>query len=156
MIDCIGGHSNSSCLIDLYERLLYAEESSVRERALEGLKQVLAVYETKKKEGEVISLVKRLANSEFSSAKSMAPQLIVIASPYLSASFQADLYKYSQLIRIRIYRGKRAAKRPIETQQDDDGPFKVSDTLREKIFFDRSQKLHPAGPFWGERILRSH
>ena len=93
LTDCIGGNTHASCLIEIYERLLYAEESSVREKALEGLKGVLAIYETKKKEGEIISLVKRLANSDYSSAKSMTPELIVIASPYLSSTFQADLYK---------------------------------------------------------------
>lgn len=89
----IGGSSNASCLIEIFERLLYVEETNVREKALQGLKGVLAVYETKKKEGEILSLVKRLANSDYSTAKSMTPELIVIASPYLSPSFQADLYK---------------------------------------------------------------
>lgn len=69
------------------------EDSAVREKALQGLKGVLGVYETKKKEGELISLVKRLANSDYSTAKSMTPELIVIVSPYLSPTFQADLYK---------------------------------------------------------------
>lgn len=93
LVECIGSSSNSSSLIQVCESLLYAEETSVRGKALESLKKVLAVYETKKKEGEIISLVKRLANSDYTTAKSMTPALIVAATSYLSSSFQAELYK---------------------------------------------------------------
>lgn len=79
--------------MEVYEHLFQAEEPGIREKALEGLRKALQVYDSKKKEGELVALIKRVASYELPTAKSMAPPLIVIAASLVSSASQNDLLK---------------------------------------------------------------
>ena len=91
-VDLVGGSANVLVILKALEPLVCAEESIVRDKAIESLKKVLASSRIKEREGEVMDLIKRLQkDSESFTGRIAAASIIPVCFPSVSSSSQQDL-----------------------------------------------------------------
>ena len=93
--ELIGGPSHSLVLIKILENLSCAEETIVRDKAIESLKKVLGQARIKDKEADYIELIKRLINGqETFTSKIAGMSIIPVCYPFVSPPAQQDLIRY--------------------------------------------------------------
>jgi len=94
-IDYVGGPANSLCLLKPLEPLACAEESLVRDKAIESLKKVIAVAKIKDHESEIIDLLKRLSkDTDCFTGKIAAAALAPVCFSHVNSTNQQDLILY--------------------------------------------------------------
>ncbi|CDW78034.1 serine threonine-protein phosphatase 2a 65 kda regulatory subunit a beta isoform-like [Stylonychia lemnae] len=90
-LDYVGGPAHALHLVKSLEKLCQVEETTVRDKATEGIKRILSFVKIKDIETQVVDLVKRLMNGEGYTAKFSATQLIPTIYPNVSPQSQQDL-----------------------------------------------------------------
>ncbi len=87
-LDYIGGQSQGLHLIKILEKLCSLDESTVRDKATESIKKILACLRLKDIEPQVMEIIKRLMNGENYQSKFAATQLIPCVYASLSPGSQ--------------------------------------------------------------------
>ncbi len=93
--DLVGGPGHALILVRLLENLACAEETVVRDQAIESLKKVLGQAKIKEREAEFTELIKRLVNNQDTfTAKIAGAAIIPVCFPFMSAGTQQEIIKY--------------------------------------------------------------
>jgi len=93
--DLVGGPSHALIVIKLLENLACAEETTVRDQAIESLKKVISQSKIKDRESEFFDLIKRLINANDSFTSKIAGIAIIpVCFAHMNSTNQQELIKY--------------------------------------------------------------
>eukprot|EP01015_Nassula_variabilis_P021184 TRINITY_DN3751_c0_g1_i3.p1 TRINITY_DN3751_c0_g1~~TRINITY_DN3751_c0_g1_i3.p1 ORF type:complete len:303 (+),score=30.01 TRINITY_DN3751_c0_g1_i3:164-1072(+) len=102
-IDYVGGPQYSTVLIQPLEQMCFLEESAIREKATNSLKNVINTINVAQNEEIVVGLVKRLSNCDYHSAKGAAASIIPFIYSKVSSAAQSEFLKiYISMIKSDI------------------------------------------------------
>lgn len=87
-LDFIGGPAHALHVIKVLEKLCQLDEATVRDKATESIKKILACLRLKDIEGHVMDIIKRLLNGENYQSKFAATTLIPTVYAHLSPASQ--------------------------------------------------------------------
>eukprot|EP00347_Sterkiella_histriomuscorum_P020919 403335954 len=90
-LDLVGGPAHAIHLMKPLEKLCQVEESTVRDKATEGIKKILSFVKVKDIEGPVFDLIKRLMNGESYTSKFAGTHLIPTVYSQVSPQTQQEL-----------------------------------------------------------------
>lgn len=83
-MDFVGGPAHALTIIRILEKLCQLDEATVRDKATESIKKILACLRLKEIEGQVMETIKRLMNGDNYQSKFAATQLIPAVFAHLS------------------------------------------------------------------------
>ncbi|KAJ1509324.1 hypothetical protein HMI55_007418, partial [Coelomomyces lativittatus] len=92
-VDYIGGPGYAQLLLHTLESLAAAEETVVREKAVESIGKIAALLSPQQIEFSLVPLVKRLSGGEWFTSKTSACGLYVHAYPFAKPEVQEELRK---------------------------------------------------------------
>jgi len=90
-LDNVGGPLFAPHLFKPLERLCEVEETTVREKAVDSIKDILALVNIKDLRQQIIQMIERLMNGETYTSKLAAIHFFPVIYPHLSQSHQKDI-----------------------------------------------------------------
>lgn len=92
-LEYVGGPLFAPHLFKPLERLCELEETTVREKAVESIKNIFTLVNIKDLKQQIIQMIERLMNGETYASKLAAIQLFPVIYPHLQTSHQKDIIK---------------------------------------------------------------
>lgn len=92
-LEYVGGPLFAPHLFKPLERLCELEETTVRNKAVESIKNIFSLVNIKDLKQQIIQMIERLMNGETYASKLAAIQLFPIIYPHLQTSHQKDIIK---------------------------------------------------------------
>eukprot|EP00331_Platyophrya_macrostoma_P022532 CAMPEP_0176453318 /NCGR_PEP_ID=MMETSP0127-20121128/29152_1 /TAXON_ID=938130 /ORGANISM="Platyophrya macrostoma, Strain WH" /LENGTH=578 /DNA_ID=CAMNT_0017842125 /DNA_START=154 /DNA_END=1890 /DNA_ORIENTATION=+ len=89
---------SGNLLLPAVEKLCYAEDITVRDKAIAGFKRVLAKVDIKKSEENIMGIIKRFVSADYHTAKGAAASIIPTVYPMVSSNSQSDLLQIYALL----------------------------------------------------------
>ena len=90
-LEYVGGNLYSPHVLKVLERLAEIEETVVRDKAINSIKNILGVINIKDCKQQIIQMIERLMNGETYASKLSAIQLFPVIYLHLSPSHQKDI-----------------------------------------------------------------
>jgi hypothetical protein len=99
----IGGNAHAMQIVKILENLSSVEEQTIRNKAVDAIKKILAGLKIKDVESEVMVMIKRLISNEGYTCKFSATYLIPPVFPHVNSAHQAELMQiFSQVTQDQI------------------------------------------------------
>jgi len=89
---------SGNLLLAPLERLCYAEDVTVRDKAVVAFKKALTKVDIKKNEETIMGIIKRFVSEDFHTSKGAAASLIPTVYPLVSQNYQSDLLQIYGLL----------------------------------------------------------